>query len=130
MRIAKRVTVQIRAQIWYIACFLSSMAMAAWLLSVAAISQTAPTSFEATKYRGLHAAAWKGDAAEILWLSKTGVKPDTRDSKGRTPLHVAAFASHKSALAALIQIGADPNLLEYEKYDIVTIAAVANDREY
>ncbi len=120
---------RITMRIWHIACFLSSLVMATWLLLVAALSQTGPTLLETTKYKGLHAAAWKGDAAEILRLGKTGVKPNTRDSKGRTPLHVAAFASHKSALAALVQIGADPNALEYHKYDIVTIAAVANDME-
>ena len=43
------------------------------------------------------------------------------------PLHVAAFASHEAAVAALAKAGADVNALDGDKYDMVTIAAVAND---
>src|SRR6185312_11778195 len=46
---------------------------------------------------------------------------------GRTPLHVAAFRAQHEAMRALVAAGADPNALENDRYDIVTIAAVAND---
>lgn len=43
--------------------------------------------------------------------------------------HVAAFASHDDALTALANGGADMNALENRVYDVLTIAAVANDPE-
>ena len=49
------------------------------------------------------------------------------DRSGRTPAHVAVFASNDDALRALAKTGVDINALEYEFYDVVTIAAVAND---
>jgi len=52
---------------------------------------------------------------------------DARDGRGRTPLHVAAFRGQHAAMRALVAAGADPNALENDRYDIVTIAAVAND---
>ena len=45
----------------------------------------------------------------------------------RTPLHVAAYQKKYDAARALIRLGADPNKLETDRYDIITIAAVAND---
>ena len=54
---------------------------------------------------------------------------ERRDGRGRTPIHIAAFQSHNDAVVALADAGADPNMLEYDKYDIVTIAAVAGDVE-
>ena len=50
-----------------------------------------------------------------------------RDSHGRTPLHVAAHFGHHPAAQALLKGGADPNALDAQRYDIVTIAAVNND---
>ena len=50
-----------------------------------------------------------------------------RDSYGRTPLHVAAYARQHAAMRALAAGGADPNALENDRYDLVTIAAVADD---
>jgi len=40
---------------------------------------------------------------------------------------VAAYGGHHEAMRALVAAGADPNALEHDRYDIVTIAAVAND---
>lgn len=44
-------------------------------------------------------------------------------------MHVAAFASEDNALHALAGAGADMNALEHQAYDVVTIAAVADDPE-
>jgi hypothetical protein len=52
---------------------------------------------------------------------------DVRDGRGRTALHVAAFRAQRDAMRALVAAGANPNALENDRYDIVTIAAVAND---
>ena len=44
-----------------------------------------------------------------------------------TPLHVAVFMRKQDATRTLLRLGADPNALESQQYDIVTIAAVADD---
>jgi ankyrin repeat protein len=90
-------------------------------------AQVAPTASELTAYRGLHAAAAKGDATEIERLVRAGAPIDTRDSRARTPLLVATYMQQPDAARALMRLGADPNALESQQYDIVTIAAVAND---
>ena len=76
---------------------------------------------------GLHAAAAKGDVGEIEKLVKAGAAIDARDGRARTPLHVAAFMRKTDAARALMRLGADANALEAQTYDIVTIAAVADD---
>jgi uncharacterized protein len=106
---------------------------AAWLaflflaLSAAASAQIAPSPAELSAYRGLHAAAAKGDPADIERLIKAGAAIEARDGHGRTPLHVAAFMQRQDAARALLRLGADANALEAQKYDIVTLAAVADD---
>jgi ankyrin repeat protein len=40
---------------------------------------------------------------------------------------VAAYGGHRDVMRLLVGAGADPNALEHDRYDIVTIAAVAND---
>ena len=92
-----------------------------------AVAQVPPSPRELTAYRGLHAAAARGDAAEIGKLTAAGADPNARDGYGRTPLHVAAYAGKHQAMQALAKAGAQPNALEHDRYDIVTIAAVAND---
>src|SRR5437899_20884 len=90
-------------------------------------AQTPPSSAETSSYVGLLAAAARGDATRIKALTARGENPDVRDSHGRTPLHVATYGGHHDVMRALVAAGADPNALENDRYDIVTIAAVAND---
>ena len=98
-------------------------------LAVPARAQSAPSRQELSIYDGLHEAAAKGGVAEIERLIKEGEKPNIQDSRSRTPLHVAAFLKQHAAARALLRLGADPNALESDKYDIITIAVVANDLE-
>jgi uncharacterized protein len=102
-----------------------------FLLTVAsvAVAQNAPTRDELAIYAGLHEAAAKGDVTAIERLIKEGERPNIQDSRSRTPLHVAVYLKQHAAARALIRLGADPNRLEIDRYDIVTIAAVANDLE-
>jgi ankyrin repeat protein len=105
---------------------------ATWLvallaLTTSALAQTPPSPAELAAYTGLHAAAANGDTAEIARLLKSAAPVDARDSYARTPLHVAIYRSQGPAAVALIKGGADPNALEAQKYDIVTIASVADD---
>jgi ankyrin repeat protein len=92
-----------------------------------AAAQVPPLPSEKAQYTGLLAAAARGDAVEIERLVARGAKVDVRDGYGRTPLHVAAYGRHADAMRALVKAGADPNALEHDRYDIVTIAAVADD---
>jgi ankyrin repeat protein len=93
----------------------------------AATAQVPPSAEDKAGYAGLFAAAARGDAAQIKALVAGGQKPDGRDPYGRTPLHVAAYGWHHEAMRALAAAGADPNALEHDRHDIVTIAAVAGD---
>jgi ankyrin repeat protein len=86
-------------------------ALAVWW-PVAAAAQIAPSPQEIAAYRGLHAAAARGDVAEIGRLATNRADLDTRDAHGRT---------------ALIDAGANVNALDGQAYDIITIAAVADD---
>ncbi len=92
-----------------------------------ALGQIPPSPAEIAAYRGLHAAAAKGDTAEIDKLVKSGAALEARDGHQRTPLHVAAHLHRNDAAALLMKLGADANALDAQKYDIVTIAAVADD---
>jgi ankyrin repeat protein len=101
-----------------------------WLAAPAPTqAQAPPSASEIATYRGLHLAASRGDAGEIRRLAAAGAAIDERDPRGRTPAHVAAFTSHDDALLALAEAGADMNALEGQAYDVITIAAVADDPE-
>ena len=92
-------------------------------------AQVPPTAAEAAAYQGLHFAAHRGDLAAIQRLAANKAALESRDGAGRTPLHVAAFARQHSAVQALLQAGADHAAFEQDRYDAVTIAAVADDEE-
>ncbi|WBY01231.1 ankyrin repeat domain-containing protein [Ramlibacter tataouinensis] len=102
---------------------------ALWLGSaLPAGAQVAPSVAEAAAYGGMHAAAWRGDAAAVRRLA--AAEPwsiDARDAHGRTPLHAAAFAGQRAVIRVLAEAGAKLDLLENDRYDSVTIAAVADD---
>ncbi len=90
-------------------------------------AQVAPSPAEVARYQGLHAAAHAGDLARMDAALARGAAIDTRDSHGRTPLHVATFARHPEAVRCLMRAGAQHGLLDADRYDAVTIAAVADD---
>ena len=100
-------------------------------LTSATQAQVPPSASEIARYTGLHAAAARGDAYEIkrIVAGKQAVVIDAVDGYGRTALHVAAYSRHQDAMRALAAAGANPNALERDRYDIATIAAVADDVE-
>lgn len=94
------------------------------------VAQVAPSPTETAGYAGLHAAAWQGDAAAARRLAAADPRELlVRDGHGRTPVHVATFARQREVIRALAESGANLKLLEGDRYDAVTIAAVAGDEE-
>ena len=99
-----------------------------WCLALVtgmAAAQVGPSASEAAAYQGLHAAAWRGNAAAVAGADRAAV--NARDGQGRTPLHVATFARKVDVVRALAKAGADLGAFENDRYDAVTIAAVADD---
>ena len=90
-------------------------------------AQTPPSASEIAAYKGLHAAAAKGDVAEVAALIQQKVDLNARDGHGRTALHIAAHGSHQDVIRELAKAGADMKAMDSQRYDIITIAAVQGD---
>jgi ankyrin repeat protein len=105
------------------------MLLVAGAVALPAQAQIAPGAAEIAAFGALHAAAHKGDVAQIGKLAAAKVNLNARDAYGRTALHVATFARQREAVRVLAAAGADLALLENDRYDAVTIASVADDEE-
>ena len=92
------------------------------------LAQSAPSADDVSGYAALQLAAYHGDLDALNRLLEKGAELEARDDDGRTPAIIAAFASRDEALRALATAGADLNAMEHRFYDVVTIAAVADDR--
>ena len=92
-----------------------------------ACAQVPPSPADYAAYTGLFAAAARNDTAKIVKLLAAGDYAGIRDAHGRTPLHVATYRRRHDAMRVLAGATGDPNALDADGYDIVTIAAVAND---
>ena len=90
-------------------------------------AQTPPNDAELASYPGLFRAVVQQDAVALDRQLRSPADVDRRDSYGRSALHVAAYLGNHAAMRKLVAAGADANALEQDYYDIVTIAAVAND---
>jgi ankyrin repeat protein len=111
---------------WVVLVALCGFGLAA---SNPADAQVPPGAAEAAGYTGLHAAGFRGDVGQIAKLVASKADVNVRDRHGRTPLHVATFFRQRNAIGALVAAGADRDALENDRYDAVTIAAVADDEE-
>lgn len=98
-------------------------------LALPALAQVPPSASEVAAYRGLHAAAAKGDPAALRSALQDKPDVDARDGHGRTALHVAAHGSHRDIIRELAKAGADMKAKDSRNYDIITIAAVRDDAE-
>ena len=106
------------------------LATAVAVAALPAAAQVGPSPAEIAGYAGMHAAAQRGDVNTIQRLAAASPAAlAARDGRGRTPVHVATFARQREALEALAAAGAKLELLENDRYDAVTIAAVADDEE-
>ena len=110
-------------------------ALAALLGAMPAAAQVGPAEAEIAAYArsaepALHAAAQRGDLPALRALlarPDAAVRIKARDGHGRTALHVATFARQREAIRLLAGAGTDLGALENDRYDAVTIAAVADD---
>lgn len=107
--------------------FRAALLATALLFASHASAQTPPRPAEIAQFGALHAAAHTGDTARLAAALAGGAPVNGRDSHGRTALHVATFARERDAIRALVRAGADLGALENDRYDAVTIAAVADD---
>jgi len=109
----------------------AALALALALVSLGwtpmAPAQMPPSDAEVGRYSGLHAAAASGNVAEIERLLAAGADREARDGNGRTPLHVAVYRKKYDAARLLLAKGANANAFDRQRYDVVTIAAVADD---
>src|SRR5262245_4294698 len=104
--------------------------LAAMLLLVGtAHAQIPPNPAEITAYRGLHAAAAKGDLATLHAVLRGRPDLNARDGHGRTPVHVAAHFKQREIMRELARAGADMRAKDSQAYDAITIAAVNADAE-
>jgi ankyrin repeat protein len=90
-------------------------------------AQTPPASHEVLAYSGMFKAVIDHDLNALKKAIAETSDIDLRDNHGRTALHVATYTADHRAMRLLVKAGANPNALEHDRYDIVTIAAVAND---
>jgi uncharacterized protein len=90
-------------------------------------TQIPPRPAELEAYSGLHRAAALGEAAEAVRLIEAGADVNGRDGHQRTPLHVATYFRRHAMITVLARAGADLGAKERDRYDSVTIAAVADD---
>lgn len=73
--------------------------------------------------RQLRRAARKGEAAEVVRLLRSGARPDSPDSAGRTALHEAAFQRSASTVGVLLDAGADPSCRDASGWTPLFVAA-------
>lgn len=92
-------------------------------------AQTPPSSAERAAYTGLLGVTASGWHNEMVQLLVNGLDPNVRDAAGRTPYLVAAHNGDLRAMEILARNGADTRALDNQRYDAVTILAVANRPE-
>ena len=75
--------------------------LAALAVTASAAAQTAPSASEVAAYRGLHAAAAKGDLTSLRKALQAKEDVNGRDGHGRTALHVAAHGSQREIISLM-----------------------------
>ena len=97
------------------------------LLSAPVSAQTPPSASVIAAYRGIHAAAASGNVEALRREIEQKADLEQRDGNGRTAVHIAAHGKHRDIVRELAKAGASMTALDSQRYDIITIAAVADD---
>jgi ankyrin repeat protein len=92
-------------------------------------AQMAPSAGELSAYTGLFRAVADSKLDAVRTAMKDAQALHITDGNGRTPLHVATFLKRRDIIPVLIKGGAKTGALDNQKYDPVTIAAVADDAQ-
>lgn len=100
-----------RGQSLYLHYFQSLLCLMVLLFFCAAQSRAAEQSTPT-----LHEAARAGNYQLVETLLQQKVKPDTRDSRGRTALHYASQKGHARVIQLLLFFGAKPDVLDKDKF--------------
>ena len=112
----------------HLAHFLHALFWAAvCVLPLSGAAQVPPSPAEVVRFAPLHAAAHKGNLAQIAQLVAAKADLNARDAYGRTPLHVAAYARQHEVIRMLAKAGADLGTFENDRYDAVTIVGILGD---
>ena len=123
--------ISLRVGSWFLRALrgllIAATCAAGFTAAACAWAQVPPSATQAARYSGLLAAAHSGNVTQIEGLIASGADVNRRDAHGRTALHIATFARKPDAVRALIKGEAKTGLLENDKYDAVTVAAVADD---
>lgn len=91
-------------------------------------TRSCPSAQEISQYRGVHAAVARDEISAVLRLVQQKRKAvNAWDPHGRTPLMVAGHKRDVAIATALVAAGADVKARDSQAYDLITIAAVAND---
>ena len=77
------------------------------------VAAGADVNFIADSEAPLHGGCWKGHAAVVSFLLKSGADVDCRDKDGQTPLHIACALGHAAVASLLLAAGADTNQRDY-----------------
>ena len=85
--------------------------MAMTSLATTAQAQVPPSATEAAHYTGLHAAAHKGDMAQLEKLLTGGAPLNARDTFIRTAVHIATFARQREVLVSSATVGTPESVL-------------------
>ncbi len=106
---------------------LGACAIAAFFIYTGAKAQVPPTAREIAAYTDIFRAVARNDLAELQRILREPQMALRADDNGRNPLHVATFLKRRDMIPLLIKRGAKTGDLDKQKYDPVTIAAVADD---
>lgn len=86
--------------------------------------------FDDPEVRSLAAAAAKGDTAKVERLSQQGVDPNAIGNEGMSPLWWVFVTSHnRTGMAALMQLGADPDYLPEDRRGHMLDKALTGSKE-
>lgn len=97
------------------------------LYSTMGFAQNAPSIIEYEGFDAFFKDVYNGNIEGVKKHIKQGVDLEQQDNRRRTALHIAAYQSHDEIFRLLADAGSDLNAFEYMRYDVITIAAVAND---